>query len=227
MDATPAFFCRLWEIRMSNSRWVWLSVAAVLSTACGPAKTASTTEAQTTRAIETMADAPVPPPADADGTFKACTWGQVKSTTLSIWSYTCPTSRLVPDADAPGFVLEESGARHTALRVFKKPADAAITAILPAVRAASPGPHSDSCTLIPQKSDPEHFEFGPTGSAVAEWAASQDNGGKTPPPCGPLGPDFVGDRRFAVMPGEPTTVVYVDMGSEIQIFDPATLRIVK
>ena len=46
-------------------------------------------------------------------------------------------------------------------------------------------------------------------------------------PCGDMGVGFVGDRYFQVMPGHPDRVVYVDRGSEIQIFDPATLRVIE
>ena len=43
--------------------------------------------------------------------------------------------------------------------------------------------------------------------------------------CGPLGAAMVGDRYFEVAPGRPDLVVFVDTGSEIQIFDPQTLTI--
>ena len=43
--------------------------------------------------------------------------------------------------------------------------------------------------------------------------------------CGRLGVAMVGDRYFEVAPGHPDQVVFVDAGSEIQIFDPQTLTI--
>jgi hypothetical protein len=42
-----------------------------------------------------------------------------------------------------------------------------------------------------------------------------------------MGVGFVGDRVFQVMADDPTKVVYIDYGSEIQIFDTATLKSLK
>ena len=44
------------------------------------------------------------------------------------------------------------------------------------------------------------------------------------PPCGEMGPQFSGDRSFFAVEGDPTTVVFVEYGSEIQIFDASTIR---
>jgi hypothetical protein len=168
--------------------------------------------------------------------FAGCTWQKVSGKTLSIWNFQCPQghmngSHLVADDSLPGFRLvsqSPDGEQSTVvLHAFKKPTDAPMDAILNAVRTASPGPHTDSCTLKPTASDPNHFTLEPNGEAAIAWENSQTNGGDTPRPCGAYGVDFVGDRYFAVLPDDPTTVIYLNMGSEAQTYDPKTVQVIK
>jgi hypothetical protein len=172
---------------------------------------------------------PDPEPSEtARETFAAtCTWGKVEGATLSIWSYDCgPDHRLV--ATDNGFTFPDGA---VAIRAFTRAADAPIEAILADVRAASPGPHSDTCELV-AKPDAEYaareyYAFGPTGAAKAEWEAfiANPNGEGVDPPCGAMGPNFSGDRVFAVLPGHPEIVAFIEYGSEIQIFDVETLQV--
>ncbi|WP_396593942.1 hypothetical protein [Brevundimonas sp. R86498] len=114
--------------------------------------------------------------------------------------------------------------------IFKKAADAPIDSLVEAVRAKSPGPHSATCTLQPvtvEGAAPGSYGFEPTGAARAAWDAFASGDGEAAPvepPCGAMGPQMAGDRSFRVVEGDPTTVVFIEHGSEIQIFDPATLR---
>ena len=186
-----------------------------------------------------LASPPAPSQAMLD-TFRGCTWHEVAGKTLSIWSFACgPDSssiHLVADETLPGFALVsdagEAGMTYTpVIRTFAKTKDETIDAILPQIRKASPGPQTATCALIPAADplDPEHstrklFQFAPTGAAKAVWDNNEKTGGDGTPPCGEMGVSFAGDRLFEVMDDDPARVVYIDYGSEIQIFDTTTLK---
>lgn len=189
----------------------------------------------------TPAKPPAPPaiPAPfAQETFKGCTWGKVEgtgaATGLSIWSYACGPEmggeRLVADPTLPGFAIEATGpdgtSRRPAIRVFTKTADASLDSVLPAVRAASPGQDTARCKLVPVASmdlKGSLYDLEPVGAdKVAYDKANTIEPGE--PPCGELGIAPVGDRYFKVLEDDATKVVMIDMGSEIQIFDPSTLK---
>jgi hypothetical protein len=173
------------------------------------------------------ADAPAPtPPQVMAETFASCAWGEVEGARLSIWAYDCgPNFRLVADDALPGFAFE--GGR-VAIRSFEKPPGLPISSALDAIRAASPGPHTETCVLTLQQNsaagDVASFVLSPTGDAKEAWDAALASDGDAQPPCGPLGVDVVGDRAFFVLPDKPEVVAFVDFGSEIQIFDVSTLR---
>lgn len=164
--------------------------------------------------------------------FANCAWGEVQGATMSIWSYDCGAdNRLVADNDLPGFVFP--GGR-VAVRAFPKDPAAPATSILAQVRAASPGPHTDTCELVStpdaEYTAREYYQFQPTGAAKAEWEASQEPypppaAQNVEPPCGAMGPQYSGDRSFTVPPGHPEMVVFVEYGSELQIFDIETLTV--
>ncbi len=191
----------------------------------GPASGATTAERQ--------------PSDDMRDTFVGCTWGKVEGAHLEIWAYSCGPEhgnfRIVADDTLPGFVEESAGpdgaGRSIVVQAFAKAADAPIDAVLGAVRAASPGPHSDTCVLAPALAlDADygagHFIFEPTGAAKTAWEAFVSNPNSdeaTEPPCGKLGPAMEGDRYFQVLPNDPQTVVFVELGSEIQPYDANTL----
>lgn len=192
------------------------------------------------------ADAPAgaasadPQPAEmAQQTFSGCEWGKVEGSGLAVWSFACPAEfgnvRLVADPALPGFSLEgtQDGvtSRSPAIIVFDKATGEDVSAIVEQVRARSPGPDTATCALEQIQGEymmPNAWAFVPTGEAKARWEAAVggDELGDAPEqgPCGPLGPQIVGDRAFVVVPGDPTKVAFIEFGSEIQIFDPATLR---
>ncbi len=189
-----------------------------------------------TRKIEPPTHAAAEPNAAMKETFANCTWGEVEGAGLSIWSYACGPGfgdvRLVADETLPGFALESTGAegvqRRPVVRVFKKAADAPLDAVLPAVRAASPGPATATCAFAPSASfdaiGHTRFVLEPTGVAKAAWDASVQGDSPGEAPCGDLGVSIVGDRYFEVSPDKQDTVVFVELGSEIQIFDAGTLK---
>lgn len=206
----------------------WISVVLALA-ACQPAAEAEAPPSQTQDAE---------PPEIMKQTFATCEWGQVQGSGLSIWAYACGPeagdTRLVADDSLPGFTIEGTyegeTSRRPAIVVFKKAADAPIESILDQVRARSPGPASTSCTLQPRTypdAMPGSYGFEPTGALADRWnafASGENDAAPVDPPCGDYGPQMSGDRSFHVLDGDPTTVVMVDYGSEIQIFDVSTLR---
>ena len=192
--------------------------------------------ASLTGLLAVSAAAKTPEPSQGRADFPGCNWGEVRGAALSIWSFACGSSQskahLLADNKLPGFVLIERGAdgasRKVVIRAFKKPASAPVQSVLPAIRAASPGRHSATCRLQPAPKDMDHgparFTLEPTGAAKTAWEASQTTSVEPDMPCGPLGVAYAGDRYFEALPGDPTTVVFLDMGSEVQIFDPQTLK---
>ena len=168
--------------------------------------------------------------------FADCTLQEVRSAALSIQSYACPNARLVADDKLPGFLLESDGpdgkSRRVAIRAFPKFAPESIQSVLPLIRKASPGPHTDTCILKAfrdsrNKAVDAWFVLSPVGAAAKAWDASERKGGSVKPPCGALGVQSAGDRYFEVMPDDPGTVVFVDKGSEIQIYDPDSLKTIR
>lgn len=202
-----------------------LAFVAALA-ACGPGDT---------KKIDPAAVA-APKPSEAMAqTFSGCTWEEVKGATASIWSYACGEGRgnirLVADDALPGFVIRSTDpaapGQSTAIRFFSKPADAPLDAILPAVRAASPGTNTATCAFEPapgvDHQGKPRFVFGPTGAAKAAYDLANQGPDVPEPPCGAMGPAPSGDRTFEVI--APDTVVFVEWGSEIQIFDASTLKL--
>jgi hypothetical protein len=203
-----------------------LAVALTLALgACNPGDT---------RKVDTETAAAPQPSESMRQTFAACTWGEVKGAKASIWSMACGPDagdvRLEADDALPGFVLVSgvgaTAMRHPAIRLFPKEAGAPLDAILPAVRAASPGPQTATCafTAAPgvDHAGKTRYTFGPTGAAKEAYEKAIQGPDVPEAPCGPMGPSEAGDRTFEEI--APDLVAYVDWGSDIQVFDPATLK---
>ncbi|WP_428149984.1 hypothetical protein [Brevundimonas sp.] len=204
------------------------AVALIGLTGCTPAADKAAPPA--------AAQAAAPQPSQTmQETFVNCTWGETTGGGLSVWSYACPqagNTHMVYDASLPGFALEgtydgQTG-RSPAIVIFKKATDAPLDSILAEVRARSPGPHSATCVLstIPSpEGDIAGFE--PTGAVKTQWDAFASGAEGAEPmdaPCGDMGPQMSGDRGFRVLADDPTTVVFIEYGSEIQPFDFTTIR---
>jgi hypothetical protein len=177
-----------------------------------------------------------PPPPFAQDTYGNCAWELVKGEVLGIWSYNCGPEagnvKLVADEALPGFTVirtENRGyTKMPAVRIFKKGSWSSIDAIIDEVRAASPGPHTDKCTLTRHPNDKSKYQLTPDAASAAEWEKYQTSGeGAVQPPCGPMGPQFVGDNYFQVLSDDSTTVVFVELGSELPIFDASSLHKLK
>ncbi len=190
------------------------------------------------------AAAPAPTQAAAD-TFKGCAWKEVSGRTLSIWAFACGADsnglHLLADDSLPGFALvsngsgNDSGSYTPVIRTFPKDTGAPIEAVLPQVRKLTPGPQTATCAFEPAQDplNPDYskrklYELAPVGAAKTTWDETVKTGnGDATPPCGAMGVAMDGDRVFEVMPDDPTHVVYIDYGSEIQVFDTNTLKTVK
>jgi hypothetical protein len=201
--------------------------ALSLTAGCGPKAPAAPAAAPQAEAASPLRGAPE---------FAGCEWETVRGARLSIQGFACGPEhgnvRIVADDALPGFVLESAGTdgpvRSVAVRAFAKAADAPLDSILPAVRAASPGPYTAACVFAPaaglDNAGHDRFVLEPSGEAKAKWEASVMSDTPMEKPCGDLGVSIAGDRWFEELASAPGTVVFVEMGSEIQIFDPATLR---
>lgn len=198
--------------------------ALALLAACNPP--APKGEGETAAAAQAAPEIPEPSEEMA-ATFAACEWGELTAGGLSIWSYACPKDRLVADAALPGFYREtrdENGQtfRHPIIRIFTKPPEALLDAVLEQVRAASPG--SEACTIEPGAHG--YHVLMPNGAAAAAYQQFIEGKADGPSmPCGPLGPREAGGAVFRLVEGAPDKVVMIDFPSEIAIFDADTLRV--
>ena len=171
--------------------------------------------------------APQPPQALSEQ-FGDCTWGEVRASGVSVWSFACAEQRLVGDEALPGFVREDGGQRYAVIRLFEKESEAPIDAVLPAIRAASPG--AETCVLEPVIGEEYLYQLMPTGDARHAYDAYINGdtiNGQTeePPfPCGPLGPSEGGMVIIEVVAGAPNRVAVILTPSDIPIFDWTTLR---
>lgn len=154
-------------------------------------------------------------------------------------SFACPDARVVGDEALPGFQMVTVASNGTetrtpVVRVFPKPADAPIDAVLEPVRAASPGWATASCVFSPGTPNLgeraiDRYLLMPTGRAYEVLEAclnlERENGCT---PCGPLGvpgTDAI-THTFEVLDGAPDKVVFVDWGLVgPRVYDPETLRV--
>jgi hypothetical protein len=178
------------------------------------------------------ATAPPPTSALAKATeFAKCQWETVKGSGYSIQAFACGPEQgnmhMVADDSLPGFTLVSDQGRKTAVRMFGKPATSPITAVLAPARAVSRGPQTRTCEFELQAgADPakKRYVLTPVGDAKTAWEKNvKESKDVVAEPCGPLGVAVTGDRYFFELPGHPEVVVWTDMGSEIQIFDPETI----
>jgi hypothetical protein len=198
--------------------------SAALLIACTPPAPAK--PAEVTAPVAVAAEIPQPSESRAEA-FPDCTWGPVTAGGLSIWSYACPTVRIIADDALPGFQRETTDpdgkvSLYPVIQIFTKPADAPIDAIIDRVRTASPG--SETCNIEPGSHD--DFVLMPTGEAALAYAQFIEGKADGPSlPCGPYGPSEAGGRTFRLVDGAPDKVVMIDWGTEIQVFEPDTLAV--
>jgi hypothetical protein len=207
-------------------------IAAILLAACTAEQPVEPVAEAPAPAEVTEAPAPQAPlPRESIEEMYAatCTWGEVVSSGMSIWSYSCPNVRLVADEALPGFQREttaEDGTvtRWPVIQFYSKATDAPIGAVIEAVRAASPG--AEACEI--EAGANGDFVLMPTGEALAAYSKFLSGEAEGPSlPCGPLGPSEAGARTFRIPADRPDMVVMIDWGTEPPIFDPDTLSAAK
>lgn len=208
----------------NHARWL-VGIAAVAAlAACGPR---APIEDASQGAVE-----PQPDPAYA-ANFPNCTWGEVQSSGISIWGFNCEGSRLVADSELPGISLAyqtPDGEGKAALIVlFPKAETDPLNAVLPAVRAASPGSATATCAFEEVPDMVSFYQFMPTGEARKAYDALISASGSDPEdadymPCGDWGPSESGMRVFTVVTGAGDKVAGVRLPSDLAQFDVRTLR---
>ena len=173
--------------------------------------------------------------------FGSCAWEKVTGVGLSIFSYACGPdhgdARLIADEDLPGFAVETvmtSGhaVRSPAIRVFSKAAGDPIDSVVPEIGAVSPALDGGSCALTPVEpaANPRpadgrvRYVWAPVGTLKRNWDAAHNGGALMPPPCGGLGVKYAGSITFEELADDPTKVVAVIWGADVQIYDPSTIR---
>jgi hypothetical protein len=134
-----------------------------------------------------------------------CQWEWKEGGGIGVWAERCTLDtgvwELKFDEDLPGFVLTVDGsAGETALQLFRKPADADISAILPALRQRGYIPDDDLCVFAPAAVRPAprtiaFFDIQPAGDRKAAFEATPSD--EVPePPCGDFGWSTHGVRYF-------------------------------
>ena len=164
--------------------------------------------------------------ANLQDVFPGCKWENVRGKMFSVWSCNTKDLKLTADDALPGFVLDNGSSelKRPVILLFKKAAPSPLKSVLVDIRKASPGKYTASCAFVPEPQlGGKRFTLSPTGRPGRAWQASQKDATMADEPCGRLGEAYAGDRYFEVAPADPTTVIFVDRGSEIQIFDPDTL----
>jgi hypothetical protein len=201
-----------------------LAIAALVLVACTP---------KAPDAMETSAGPQ--PDASIAANFPGCRWGEIQSSGVSIWSFSCEDNRFVADPALPGFVREsptpEGMLRVPVIVLFSKAETDPLNAVLPAVRAASPGRATATCEFEEVKDMVSHYQFMPTGEARKTYDAlispSADTLEPKDPdylPCGEWGPSEAGMRVFTVVQGAGDKVAGIHIPSDIPLFDVQTLR---
>ena len=120
-------------------------------------------------------------------------------------------------------------AEGTILQVFDKPADADVSAILPALRAKGYIPDDDDCVFEPAAIRPAprtiaFYEIKPIGARKEAFDATPED--EVPePPCGEYGWGTHGVRYFFTDTRFPERVIYVNTGQDGTMFDDTTITL--
>jgi hypothetical protein len=207
--------------RMRMTAIMVMAGASVALMACEP-RTATPVATQTAQVLSERAP------------FEGCSdWRTERQFGVSLAVQDCPEVKLVADPAQKAFFVEQGSDRTLALQVFEKPATAGPEAILAQVMTAGGAPAGATCALEPAPEGltlaqgQSRFVLTPTGASKTAWEAALANTDLVPEaqPCGRLGVGVVGDRYFQIDAKNPAVVVFVELGSEAQIYDPATLRV--
>lgn len=222
---------------MSGRHWTVMAVAvAATLAACGPGATPKFEKAGYTPGGAHGGEAhgadvsSKPPEREA---FAGCAWGQVEGIGLRLWSQTCPNNRLVVDEARGALVIESTVdgvvQRGDAIRLLTL-REGGLPALAADLLAQGNAPSGAQCALttapniVPLPAGVKRYVLEPTGPAKAAWdkANASDTAPDTPP-CGIYGVAVLGDRYIEIQDGHPDHAFFVELGSEVQIFEPNSI----
>lgn len=197
--------------------------------ACGPGATT-----KTEKSADVAATAPGPAPARAP--FDGCSWEYLSGGGIGLWSQKCSNNRVVVDAARQAAFMELTvdgqTSRGEIARVFAIP-EGGLPALAQTLVREGAGPTGSQCTLeavaattdIPQ--GVARYTLVPTGQTKTAWdrAVASDTAPETPP-CGAYGVAIVGDRYIEVQAAHPDRALFVELGSEMSIYEPSTIAFV-
>lgn len=182
------------------------------------------------------------PPMPSETIDPGCTWQWLEGRgeggpKLSTWAQDCKLVtghwQLRFETEMPGFSLWVDDKRQgMVLQSFTLPKDAAstdIAALLPELRRRALIADTDDCIFQPaaigkQPRTIAQFEIRPIGEALKAFEATPAD--EVPePPCGDYAWSTHGVRYFQTDLSNPGTVLYLDLGQDGSLFDPATVRI--
>lgn len=168
-----------------------------------------------------------------------CAWEWVEFSGVGVWAERCEMNgvyQVVARTDPPQLVLMVDGEpAGTVVQAFDKPADAEISAILPALRRFGYIPDDDECVfrpaseatlmmIVPAPRTLAFFEIMPVGARLAAFEATPED--EVPePPCGDYGWSTHGTRYFQTDTRHPGKAVYINIGQDGTMIDPRTVTL--
>jgi hypothetical protein len=172
--------------------------------------------------------------------FDGCAWEHVEGAGVRLWSQACHEEgsfqRLIADESAPILwreaVLDGQVMRSVAVQVFSKDKAAPLDSILASVFAAAPAPAGATCAFgaaaasDAQSANVKRYALVPVGETRTAYERTIASGEVAAPPCGAMGPTEAGERYFEVHDAHPDKVVFVELGSDLPIFEYNTLEVV-
>jgi len=150
---------------------------------------------------------------------------------IDAWSCALPTGRWHVRAEPalPGFALWiDEARRETVVHAVPRAPGAPLSSVVAALARAGHVP-PDECVFVRTRlpgvqRSARVYELRPTGTRLAAMRATPRD--QIPdPPCGKYGWSTHGVRAFVVDPRRPGWVVYVNLGQDGTLIDPATLAI--
>jgi hypothetical protein len=167
--------------------------------------------------------------------FEGCAWEATTGAKLKVWTQACAyadkrQSRYAFDASGASLAFEEfTGGQWVradwpSVQVFTLAPGAALTSLFPQIGV----PAGAECgfTTPTLDGDAQRVVLEPIGATKAAYEAAVLGPDMPAPPCGPYGVGPIGDRYFEVRKGHEQQVLFVELGSELQAYDPSTIQFV-
>lgn len=175
--------------------------------------------------------------------FEGCRWEEISVRDVGLWSQVCANGQL-----RVGKSTVRGGGSYDALLYEQRSPTGEIFPLREAVvlfpttgggldaltqlmMAQGAAPAGATCRLEPtQAAAPtgrKRYTLTPTGATKIAWerAVTSDTVPEQPP-CGTFGIAPVGDRYVEIQDARPDTAIFVELGSEIQIYEPDSIAFV-